>query len=339
MIANDRGEVDLTLDEPASVVPATGLALDHGRAYWRSTTVTEDAAEHLSAETLDDRTFRLLADNIPTLCWIADGNGYIVWYNRRWHEYCGTTPEQMEGWGWRSVHDPATLPEVMERWTASIAMGEPFEMVFPLRGVDGVFRPFLTRVHPVRNPSGTVVRWCGVNTEVSEQVTAEAALRVERDRSRGVLENMAEGFILLDGRFRIVDINAEGARRENLPREVLIGRTYWDAWPGSEQSELGPLYKQAIAERRSVVVEHGRILPDGRQAWIETRAFPSGDGLALFCRDITARKISQAELIASEARFRAAIDAVQGVLWTNDANGRMTGVQPAWAALTGQTVE
>ena len=35
-------------------------------------------------------------------------------------------------------------------------------------------------------------------------------------------------------------------------------------------------------------------------------------------------------------RFRAAIEAVQGVLWTNDAEGRMVGEQLGWAALTGQ---
>lgn len=47
----------------------------------------------------------------------------------------------------------------------------------------------------------------------------------------------------------------------------------------------------------------------------------------------------QGELAASEARFRAAIEAVSGVLWTNDAQGRMAGPQPGWAAITGQTEE
>ena len=41
----------------------------------------------------------------------------------------------------------------------------------------------------------------------------------------------------------------------------------------------------------------------------------------------------------SEGRFRAAIDAVEGVLWTNSADGRMEGEQPGWAALTGQPFE
>ncbi|PSJ20154.1 histidine kinase, partial [Halomonas sp. ND22Bw] len=45
----------------------------------------------------------------------------------------------------------------------------------------------------------------------------------------------------------------------------------------------------------------------------------------------------QTELRASEARFRAAVQAVRGVLWTNDAEGRMLGDQPGWSAITGQT--
>ncbi|CAO4151832.1 PAS domain-containing protein [Methylorubrum extorquens] len=45
----------------------------------------------------------------------------------------------------------------------------------------------------------------------------------------------------------------------------------------------------------------------------------------------------QGELRASEERFRAAVQAVRGVLWTNDPQGRMTGEQPGWTALTGQT--
>jgi PAS domain S-box-containing protein len=111
---------------------------------------------------------RELADSIPNLAWWANSDGYITWYNRRWYEYTGTTPEQMEGWGWQSVHDPDELPTVLERWKASIATGELFEMTFPLRGADGVFRPFLTRIIPLQDSSGRVQQWFGTNTDVSE---------------------------------------------------------------------------------------------------------------------------------------------------------------------------
>ncbi len=135
------------------------------------------AVTELSALSINEDTFRLLAENLPAFCWIANGDGYIVWYNRRWHEYCGTTPKQMEGWGWQSVHDPILLPVVMERWMLCIATGEPFEMTFPLRGADGLFRPFLTRVQPVCDVTGKVARWFGVNIEISEQRAIEEALR------------------------------------------------------------------------------------------------------------------------------------------------------------------
>src|SRR6516164_6521896 len=87
----------------------------------------------------------------------------------------GTTPEQMEGWGWQSVHDPQTLPKVLEQWRASISTGVPFDMVFPLRGADGVFRPFLTRVMPIEDADGRVVRWLGTNTDITELRDAQEA--------------------------------------------------------------------------------------------------------------------------------------------------------------------
>ena len=129
-----------------------------------------------------EERFRTLADNIPTLAWMAHPDGNIFWYNQRWYDYTGTTSDSQEGWGWESVHDPEMLPEVMERWTHSLATGELFEMVFPLRGADGVYRPFLTRVQPIHDDEGRVVRWFGTNTDVSDLREAEEALRTANRR-------------------------------------------------------------------------------------------------------------------------------------------------------------
>jgi PAS domain S-box-containing protein len=112
---------------------------------------------------------RQLADTIPQLAWMAKPDGNIFWYNQRWYAYTGTTPEQVEGWGWQSVHDPEVLPKVLARWRTSIVSGEPFDMTFPIKGGDGEFRPFLTRVMPFRDEEGKIVLWFGTNTDVSEQ--------------------------------------------------------------------------------------------------------------------------------------------------------------------------
>ncbi|MDI1310887.1 PAS domain-containing protein [Prosthecobacter sp.] len=113
--------------------------------------------------------FRQLADTMPQLAWMARPDGWIFWYNRRWYEYTGTTQEEMEGWGWQEVNDPETLPSVVSEWQKCIENGQPFDMTFPLRGADGVFRPFLSRAMPHRDATGAIVLWFGSNTDVSEQ--------------------------------------------------------------------------------------------------------------------------------------------------------------------------
>lgn len=130
-----------------------------------------------------EEKLRLLADTIPQLAWMAQPDGYISWYNRRWYEYTGTSREDMEGWGWQSVHDLEVLPTVLERWRASLTTGEPFDMIYPLRGKDGEFRPFLTRVNPLRDPQGRIIYWFGTSTDISDIKRMEEALR-DADRRK-----------------------------------------------------------------------------------------------------------------------------------------------------------
>jgi len=124
-----------------------------------------------------ERQFRTLAETIPHLAWMADETGNIFWYNRRWYHYTGTALEEVDGWKWQSLHDPKILPDVLTAWRHAIATGEPFEMVFPLRRADGEFRSFLTRVEPVQDSEGRVVRWFGTNTDITEQRKTEEELR------------------------------------------------------------------------------------------------------------------------------------------------------------------
>jgi len=144
-----------------------------------SVVVGRDITEQKHAEEAlreSEERFSTMANNISQLAWMADGTGWIFWYNKRWYEYTGTTPELMEGWGWQRVHDPDVLPRVLEQWQQSIETGEPFDMEFPLRGVDGLFRPFLTRVFPVKDAGGRIEYWFGTNTDISELRKAQDEL-------------------------------------------------------------------------------------------------------------------------------------------------------------------
>lgn len=146
--------------------------------------LTEELEASHEAILRSEDELRALVNAIPTLAWMADANGWISWYNERWYEYTGTSPKQMEGWGWQSVHDSQMLPLVLEKWTNSIATGEPFEMEFPLRSAEGMFHWFMTRVVPVRDGSGQITRWFGTNTDIQAQhEAAEAAHAANKAKS------------------------------------------------------------------------------------------------------------------------------------------------------------
>jgi PAS domain S-box-containing protein len=149
--------------------------------------IIRDITERRRAQEIlreSEEQLRALADSIPQLAWMAEPDGFIFWYNRRWYEYTGTTPKDMEGWGWQSVHDAEMLPNVLKLWKTSLETGEPFEMEFPLRrGDDGAFRWFLTRVVPLHDTNGRIVRWFGTNTDIEElrqaRLQAEQANRLK----------------------------------------------------------------------------------------------------------------------------------------------------------------
>ncbi|MFZ3286688.1 MAG: PAS domain-containing protein, partial [Telluria sp.] len=146
------------------------------------TGVLQDISTRKSAEdTLrqSEEVLRALANSIPQLAWMAQADGAIVWFNKRWYEYTGTTPDQVVGWGWQMTQDPEVLPQMLQRWHASIDTGDPFEMEFPIRGADGQYRWFLTRVSAVRDRHGKVLRWFGTNTDVDQVKRVQQALREE----------------------------------------------------------------------------------------------------------------------------------------------------------------
>jgi PAS domain S-box-containing protein len=167
---------------------------DVGGAIVGVSKILRDISESKRRQELQRRNeedLRAMADSIPHLAWMADADGNIFWYNQRWYDYTGTTFEQMQGWGWTTVHDPAVLPQVTERWKQSLQAGFPFEMEFPIRGADGVFRWFLTRVNPMFDSKGKIVRWFGTNTEVEELRRTQQALR-EESQTLELLNNVGK---------------------------------------------------------------------------------------------------------------------------------------------------
>ncbi|MFN2527294.1 MAG: PAS domain-containing protein [Candidatus Baltobacteraceae bacterium] len=189
---------------------------------WYGTALNVDYHKQIEYQLKDsERKFRALADAIPVICWTADEKGWIDWYNQRWYGFTGQTLEEAQGWGWQAAHHPDDFPEVMKAWPHSIATGEPFEMEFRLRGNDGLFHWFFTRVEPLRDETGRVVRWYGSNVDVNAQKEA-------LERTKRVAQTLQEVFLLKElPRPRGIRLDAVYLPAE---RDALVGGDWFDAF-------------------------------------------------------------------------------------------------------------
>ena len=292
-----------------------------------------------------EERFHDMVNTIPQLAWIAQPDGYIYWYNERWYSYTGTTPEQMEGWGWQSVHDPAVLPRVLEQWKASIATGQMFDMEFPLRGADGIFRPFLTRVLPLKNAAGNVLQWFGTNTDVTERKRVEMALReieanskftevleAERQQFLGMLETLSILICLMTPDYHVAFVNRN--YRERFGDSV--GRYCYEYRFGfTNQCEFCESYKVLATGKPHHWECNGM---DGRV--IDTYDFPftDVDGSLMILKmgiDITEQKKAKEALRLSNIYNRSLIEASLDPLVTIGHDGKITDVNTSTEFVTG----
>ena len=166
-----RIPVSLTV---SPITDATGRIIGASKIA-RDMTLRERAQQTLRE---NDRRFRMLADNISQLAWVADRSGAIDWYNQRWYDYTGVKEGATDGWNWDQVHHPDHLERVQSHFAQSIADGQEWDDTFPIRRHDGQWRWFLSRAKPIRDEAGEIVYWFGSNTDVTDLLEKEEQIRV-----------------------------------------------------------------------------------------------------------------------------------------------------------------
>jgi PAS domain S-box-containing protein len=294
--------------------PTTLISLAH--AALRGRRRQYDARARLNALHENEAQFRTLANSIPALCWMAESEGNVFWFNDRWYEFTGTRADQMEGWGWGSAVEPTVLPAVLERWKGSLASGEPFEMVFPLRSASGEFRSVLARAQPVRDAAGKIVRWFGTNTDITVQRQAEASLREmaselerrvkkrtrERDRT---WRNTQDLLAVIDVTGRFQAVNPAWVALLGWTEGELVGGNLRDVVHAEDTRITAAALLMAKRDRRAAVKNRLRH-SDGSYRWISWIAALEGDLLYASGRDITAEKASAAELQRAQEALRQA---------------------------------
>ena len=281
---------------------------DNGKIALSFITI-QDVTEHRQAEREgreSEERFRTLANSMPQLASMVRADGFILWYNQRWYDYTGMTPEQMEGWGWQSVHDPAVLPTVLSKWRDAIELAQPFEMEFPLRGADGTFRNFLTRVHPMKDSEGRLVQWFGTTTDVDQLKRIEQSLRVTQARLESTLEASSVGTWTWDIASDCLIADEFTARMFSVAADAaakgLPAAAYLQVVHEEDRTDVAAALESAIQLCGAYDIEYRVRQSDGTFRWLQARGRVESDGAgqATYFHgaviDITDRKLSELSL-------------------------------------------
>lgn len=153
--------------------------------------VIENITERKKAEELlrqSEERFRVVAENIPQMIWVADAHTNFVYLSPKWVEYTGTTEQQNANGGWTAVLHAEDRAEALEQWNRAVESRGPYEVEYRIRRHDGEYRWHLARAVPILNSNTNENLWFGTLTDIEDQKRAHRALvRSEKLASVGRL--------------------------------------------------------------------------------------------------------------------------------------------------------
>ena len=126
-----------------------------------------------------------------------------------------------------------------------------------------------------------------------------------------ILESITEGFFTLDRQWRFDYVNAEAHRILGVDRGALARRVLWEVYPGLEDTPFGHSYNRTMDERVKLSFT---AYYAGQARWYEVTSFPAPEGISVSFRNVTERKLLEAQrdvLVQLSQRLADASDVVQ----------------------------
>jgi PAS domain S-box-containing protein len=282
--------------------------------------------------------WRSLTEALPQLVWGARPDGWCDYFSTQWTNYTGVGESDLLGWRWMETLHPDDREPTRQFWTESVPGRQPYDVEYRVRRSDGTYGWFKTRGTPIRDSDGTIVKWFGTCTDITDRKRAEQTLKdqeLELRQARNLLE------------IKVMERTKELRRNETYLAEaqklsktgsfgwnVSGGEIYWteeafrifeygrETKPGIEQilerthPEDRVRVQQAIDRASQNVkdfdVEHRLLMPDGSVKHVHVVGHlletgqPGKTELVGAITDITERKRAETALRQTEAYLEEA---------------------------------
>ncbi|MEO5660282.1 MAG: PAS domain S-box protein [Polaromonas sp.] len=138
----------------------------------------QKVAERTVALARQEALFRALAEQAPQTVWTASPDGAATYCNRAWFDLMGGELKDWIGFQWLAVVHPEDVKEIKANWKTSRANKSPYAGIRRLLAKDGSYHTMAYRATPVFDDQGELAFWVGIDADITEFKTIEAALRL-----------------------------------------------------------------------------------------------------------------------------------------------------------------
>jgi PAS domain S-box-containing protein len=285
--------------------------------------------------------WRELAEAMPHLVWISASDGNCEFISPQWCAYTGSSEEEQRGMGWAEAIHPEDRKAFELAWNLCAHSRNILDMELRIRRSDGVYRWFKTRVVPVADAAGNIVKWYGSNTDIEDIRRTDQALRENESRLSALFAQAGSGIIQTDLEGRIVMVNDAYCEIVARKREEVLGMHIHDLTHPDDR----PLHRQPFDDMMrggpAFVIEKRDVRPDGTPVWVRNSVVGIRDsegrvaaGLTI-AQDITDSREVENAMRASEEQLRLVTDHAPVLLAQFDRQHRYKFVNQPYAARYG----
>ena len=286
----------------------------------------------------NDGAIMQLAESWPHLVWTATAKGEVDFANGSYYAYIGETASTFDPGMWPSAVHPEDIGRVQATWAECVRCGSNYSADFRIRSAGGEYRWHHVTATPLRDETGAVMRWLGSGVDIHDRKVADEQVRESTSLLQSTLDQISDGFYVLDENWRITFVNSAAEAILGKPREALIGKTLWNAAGDDASHSLESHCRLAMETREPLKFTH---YSKGLGASLAFTAYPCAERLAGTVRDVTAQNRAQTQLMLLEnsvARLNDIIIISQAdpqsparprIVYVNDAFLRFTGYDRA----------
>ena len=124
-----------------------------------------------------ERLYRTLIESIPHVIWLADSDGQVTFLNKAWQEWTGRDIEESLGAKWAESLHPDDATALLAKWEDAYARGEPYEGECRFKAKDGSYKTITFIGTPVRDSSGKIANWVGIDIDITERKEADEKIQ------------------------------------------------------------------------------------------------------------------------------------------------------------------